>query len=392
MKKKSLHFIFLIATCTTLFAQSNSLIVNNGIVLPEDSLESKALLLSVNRFLFAAEKNSENKWVLPSERIETQILIDEIQGIQKNEEFENNSFFKAHLTNIIPLEESKYAVKVAYIGIGDNTARLRAHFELIAHKSNDRFLISSPLIYNTQNWKTKKLQNHIFHFPYTLDEERIQLITDRIVFYDKKLKNNTGVTNYYLCKDEINPLNLFGVEYKSDYNGDDLITRYISKENDKALWVVNESGLYDYNIHDLWHNRLGRVISRREVHRRVDCHIATIYGGIWGLSWEELFPIFIEQFPVSKNVDWLEHKKNKSHFLTQDDRKNYTDDFVGALIIRKIEKEKGFDGVWELLLTKRTKEEDEYFDVLERLTGITRKNYNKEAYKLIKEEINNMGI
>ena len=154
--------------------------------------------------------------------------------------------------------------------------------------------------------------------------------------------------------------------------------------------MANESRIYNYNFHDLWHNRLSQLISRREVHRRVDCHIATLYGGIWGLSWEELLPIFKKKFVIGKNVNWLEHKKNKSYFLTTErKRKNYTDDFIGALIVRKIENEKGFDGVWELLKAKRTKEEEEYFAALEKLTGITKKTYNKEVSKLIREEIRN---
>ncbi len=90
-------------------------------------------------------------------------------------------------------------------------------------------------------------------------------------------------------------------------------------------------------------------------------------------------------------MDWLEHKKNSSHFLT-DGHKNYTDDFIGALIVKEIEKEKGFEGVWELLLTKRTKEEDEYFAAIESLIGISKKNYNSEVFKLIEEEMNVRGV
>ncbi len=55
--------------------------------------------------------------------------------------------------------------------------------------------------------------------------------------------------------------------------------------------------------------QIKQVISRKKVNRRVDCQIATLYGGIWGLSWEELFPIFCEKFVTGKDVDWLEHKK-----------------------------------------------------------------------------------
>ncbi|MEE9372587.1 MAG: hypothetical protein V3V00_05990 [Saprospiraceae bacterium] len=75
-------------------------------------------------------------------------------------------------------------------------------------------------------------------------------------------------------------------------------------------------------------------------------------------------------------------QENNSFFITKERRKNYTDDFVGALIVKKIEDSIGVEGVWKLLMTKRTKGEEEYFSVLEKLTGITKANYNKETQKL----------
>jgi len=389
MKLKNCYTLLFITFCLSINAQTNILKINPDIVMPKDSLESKALLFSVNGFLSAAQKNSKNKWILPTESTETTLLTDEIVDIQKNEKLKNDSFFNPYLTNIIPLEDNRYLVKVSYLGIHENTSILRASFELVAHKLNDEFLISSPLLMNTQNWKTKNIQNHIFHYPYTINDEMAQIFANKAIFYDDIIKNNTGEFHYYLSKDEFDPLKLFGVEYKSDYNGNDLQRRWISEQGEKLLWVTNE-GILDYDLHDLWHNRIQRVISRKDMHRRVDCHVATIYGGIWGFSWEELFPIFIEKFVIGKNVDWLEHKKNYSYFTTngkRGERKNYTDDFIGALLVKKIQRDNGFDGVWELLMTKRTKDEKEYFTVLEKLTGISKENYNKEVYKLINEEI-----
>lgn len=366
--------------------------IKGNIVMPKDSLAHESLLFSVNAFLSAAEKNIQNEWMLAAESVETQILIDEIQDIQKSKEFGEEFFFSPYLTNIIPLEKDKYAIHIAYIGIHDQSAVLRANFELIAHKTKDIFLISSPLLKNTKNWTSIAIQNHIFHYPYDIDEEKVKDFANHVVFCDEKLNNNIGETHYYMCRNEMDPLKLFGVEYKSDYNGDGFMTRWLSQNDEKTLWVLNESQIYNANLHDLWHNRLSQVISRKKVHRRVDCHIATLYGGLWGMSWESLFPLFSEKYVVGKNVDWLAHKENKTHFITQGRRKNYTDDFVGALLIRKIEKEKGFDGVWKLLMTKRTKAEEEYFKVLEELTGITKESYNMEVSKLIEEEMNKLGI
>ncbi|MEE9362731.1 MAG: hypothetical protein V3U92_09045 [Cellulophaga sp.] len=389
MKLKKNCALLFIAFFLSANAQKNILNINSNIVMPKDSLKAKALLFSVNAFLLSAQENSQNKWILPTEIVETQILIDEIQDIQKSKEFENDSFFKAYVTNIIPIELNDYVVKISYIGIYEGSPILRASFELIAHKADDSFLISSPLIRHTQNWKSKIIQNHTFHYPYGINDEKAQIFANKVIFYDEKVKNNKGEFHYYLEKDGIDPLKLIGVEYKSDYNGYEFKTRWEAQHDRKSLWVANESRVFGYDLHDLWHNRLRRVIPRNEIHRYVDCYIATIYGGMWGESWENLFSEFCKKFVVGKNVNWLENKTDFESFIPINGHKVYVDDFVGALLIQKIEKEKGFEGVWELLNTKRTKIDEEFFQVLEKLTRITKKTYNKEVSKLIREEMRN---
>ena len=92
-------------------------------------------------------------------------------------------------------------------------------------------MISSPLLRNTQNWKTKTIQNHIFHYPYSIEDDNLQIFADKVIFYNEKLINNNGESHYYLCKDETNPLKLFGV----DYNGYGIMTRYMSQQDHKSL-------------------------------------------------------------------------------------------------------------------------------------------------------------
>jgi len=309
MKRFNLYVAILFAICSTSIVQSQSLIVNDDIKLPKDSIESIALINSIQAFLTLAQENDPNNpLILESERDETFILIDEIQDIQKSKKFESDNFFKAHLTNLTPVKDDKYLVSIAYLGVHEKEAILQASFDLIAHKIGNNYFISSPLLRNTQNWNTKKIQNHIFHFPYTLDNERVQEFTNLTIFYDNKLENNDIESHYYLCPAEEDPLKLIGVNYKLDYNGLELRTTYKSPINKKTLLVLNDSALYGFDTHDLWHNRLSNVISRREINRRVDCNIAYLYGGSWGFSWEELFSIFSEKFVVGKNVDWLDHK------------------------------------------------------------------------------------
>ena len=81
---KLIYTLTLFFTALCVNAQTNSLQLNQNIVLPKDSIESKNLTTSLNDFLLSAQKpNEENKFILESEKIETFILLDEINGIEK---------------------------------------------------------------------------------------------------------------------------------------------------------------------------------------------------------------------------------------------------------------------------------------------------------------------
>ena len=113
---------------------------------------------------------------------------------------------------------------------------------------------------------------------------------------------------------------------------------------------------------------------------------AYIYGGSWGLSWKEIFNAFKEQIASNKNTNWAEIKETPVSFKT----KNYpnpADYIVNALLVQKIEKEKGFAGVWELLnVGPFEKGNEKYYQTLEKLTGITKVNYNEKIWELINNE------
>src|SRR5258708_26080409 len=134
-------------------AQTNLLRVNQHIILPKDSIESKPLISSLNEFLISEQKpNGENKLVWEAEKVETFILLDEIRGIEKSGKFKDDYFYKPYLTNVVPLKDNQYIIQVSFIGTNENVALLRTSFEFIAHKKDNSFLFSSPLSRNTKNW------------------------------------------------------------------------------------------------------------------------------------------------------------------------------------------------------------------------------------------------
>ena len=369
-------------------AQNNPVRINPGIIMPKDSIESKLLILTLNDFLAAAQKpNEENKLILKTEKVETFILLDEINGIEKSGKFKDEYFYKPYLTNIVPLKDNKYLITVSYIGVNEGTAMLRASFEFIGHKTGNSFTFSSPLSRNTQNWKIEKAGNNIFHYQNTINKEKVKEFNKLATLFDAKLKVTNKVTDYY-CNDNIIELQkLIGVDYKSDYNG---TAETVSSSTLGARKIVvfgnNNATFNEFDPHDLFHDRLSLVISRSKVNKPVDEGCAYLYGGSWGLSWKEIFKAFKEQIASNTNTNWKEIKETRVSFKTGN-YPNSADYIVNALLVKKIEKEKGFAGVWELLnVGPFEKGNEKYYKTLEKLTGITKANYNDKIWELINNE------
>jgi hypothetical protein len=385
---KLIYTLTLFFTALCVNAQTNSLQLNQNIVLPKDSMESKNLTTSLNDFLLSAQKpNEENKFILESEKIETFILLDEINGIEKNGKFKDDFFYKPYLTNLVPLKDSNYLVQVSYIGTNERVAFLRASFEFIAHKKNNSFVFSSPLLGNTKNWKVEKLGNNIFHYQNTINKEKVKEFNKLTTSFDLKLKLSNKITDYYCCDNIIELEKLIGVDYKSDYNGR-TESVWSSSIGDRKLIVFgdNNSNFNEFDPHDLFHDRLSLVIARNKVNKPVDEGCAYLYGGSWGLTWKEIFKAFKEQIASNKNIRWTEIKENPVYFKTKQ-YNNSADYIVNALLVQKIEKEKGFAGVWELLnVGPFEKGNEKYYQTLEKLTGITKANYDNKIWELINNE------
>ncbi len=385
---KFISTLTLIIAVLSANAQTNSLRLNPNIVLPKDSIESKTLTTSLNDFLLLAQKpNEENKFVFDSEKIETFIQLDEINGIEKSGKYNDNFFYKPYLTNVIPLKANNYFIQVSYIGTNENTAFLRASFEFLAHKTNNSFVFSSLLLRNTKNWKIEKTGNNIFHHQNTINREKVKEFNKLTTSFDLKLKSTNKITDYYLCDNIIELQKLIGVDYKSDYNGRTASVWSSSFGNRKLIvFGNNNSSFNDFDPHDLFHDRLSLVISRSKVNRPVDEGCAYLYGGSWGLTWKEIFKAFKEQIASNKNTNWAEIKETPIYFKTKE-YNNSADYIVNALLVQKIEKEKGFSDVWELLnVGPFEKGNEKYYHTLEKLTGITKANYNDKIWELINNE------
>jgi len=389
MTLKSFLTTFLTIATTVTYAQTKRLIVPGNIAVPRDTSVSKPLIAALDNFLIAAQKpNEENTFIFPDEKIETFIQLDEVFDIEKSKRFNNEHFYKPYLTNIVAIENNQYLIKVSYIGVNDSIPILCGSFEFIAHKSANSYLFSSPLIRNTKNWKTTTAGNNTFHYQTSINQTKLKEFEKLASAFDKKLKATNKKCVFYLCRDFVELQKLVGVDYKIQYNSYAQNNLTSSIGDNKLIILGSDNATFDnFDPHDLWHDRLSLVISRSKVNKPLDEAYAYLYGGSWGVSWAEIFKLFKEKVASNKNTNWMEVKEQPLNFSTDPTRPMMADYVVDALLLKKIEKEKGFDGVWEFLnCGPYEKGNENFYKALEKLTGITKANYNEKVWELVEKE------
>ena len=112
MDKKIIILTAIIFASIMTNAQVNYLTTDKEIRLPKDSIEGASLIKDLNSFLLSIKENKEvENWILPEEKIETQILIDEIQSFAGNDTIN----YKPYLINLEAFSDKiSYDVQISY--------------------------------------------------------------------------------------------------------------------------------------------------------------------------------------------------------------------------------------------------------------------------------------
>jgi hypothetical protein len=367
-------------------AQTNRLTVNSEVKLPKDTLESAQLVLALSDFLDAIQRGDAEKWILPAEKLETELLAGEIKGMDKNDAMS----FTPYLINVEALVDKKtYSVQVSYMGIRDDVPVLRAIFELIAHETENGFRFSSPLLRNTKGWFKKDIDYLTYYYQDTIAENFIEQWSSAMFKYDKKLNNNQPVVTYLCddCNDMTCMLRLVGVNYLMDVNGLNWLSiSYAIEDRKFATYPRRLSRQSKVDVHDLFHWRANDVIPREKRNHYMVCGCATLYAGSWGYDWAEIRKMFKERMTYNKKTDWLKLYFEQYNFGESQERPFQITQFINALIIQKVEQEQGFPAVMELFESgNMLKDRENFFRILEKVTGINEKNFNKEVGKLIQK-------
>jgi hypothetical protein len=314
----------------------------------------------------------------------TMPLTDELNDIKRSETLQIPNFFKAYLENVILLGDTSYYLQLSFLGVKDGEPILRASFNLIAKQNIDHFIFSSPLQNNTQNWKRENIENITYIFPDSIDKNKASAFARLDSFYNTKINVPGQQTVFIKAGNFPDALHLIGVNYKSDYAGYAYNSLSDYSKN-KRVVISGRMGIFpNYDPHDTWHEKLRTVMNDSVINRPVDEGCAYLFGGSWGFSWFQVldsFKLYVNQHP---GADWLTLYKDGDKF-NMGIYQNGIANILNALLVQKIQQEKGFPTVMTLLSCgRREKGDANYFKALEKITGITEKNFNKEIEKLLK--------
>lgn len=376
----------LLALAQPVFSQS--VIIPQEINLPKDSIIKKQLINALNGLI--AQKDNpveENKYVLPEDVLAAKMLLAELKGTEKNTALKDNNFYKPYLANVMGTDGINYHLQINYMGVNGSIPVLKSSFRLMAKLVNGQFYFYSPLKETTRLWKTKKIGDITFHFKDTLNIDGAKFFEKTVRYYDSKLKVPAIATDDYYCDNFNEAMQLIGLDYKLEYNG--LAHDNLSVREGNTFLIVNgwNSPGHRFDTHDLWHERLRLVAKAETINRPVDEGCAYLYGGSWEVySWKDIITGFKKYAAENPNADWLTmyiNEKNKNFLEGQKPLKlSYA---INALIVQKLEREKGFAPAMELLTCGKMEKGDEnYFKALEKVAGITKANFNAEVWKLIK--------
>lgn len=303
-----------------------------------------------------------------------------LKGNENNDSITN--FYKRQIINLYPISTFEYFISVAYVGNKTNEAPiLKTIFNLVAKNENGKTLFSLPTFYFTKAWKVKIVGNITYHFADNINLERANLFNKKNISIATKLKLKPEKFDFYLCDNYQEILHLRGYEYDLESNvktregygpdantifsimhnedfSHDLFHYYSAKlRTNKRNGTAEEGVAYSWG-NAYWTKQNGEIITKRELI----------------LSLKK----YLQDNPNASLIDLFDKKPKIFNDLAKEVSVKST---LSSLICDAIEKQKGIEGIMELLNCGSG--DDNYFKCIDGLVKINRTNFDKEVMELV---------
>lgn len=389
MTRNAILFSFLLFSIFT-FSQSKVLI-NNSLNVVEDTVKRKKITDVLNHFFLEKSiKNEDLTIINPDNKLETWLFLNELRKLQNSKVFINNYTLMYEVTSVEAGNKDNFTIQLNCYFEDKEIKNSVAKIEIILQEINSKYLVSSAIKNNLTHWKLKTIENYSFYSEKEVDEKYLRDFIAKNNKLSFNLKEQKIPTKVYCVDDIFNAYGLLGIDYKRDDSPNNFFLGVeIARDNNQSTMIVaTEKGmLEDFSFSSLWKTRITEKYPLKNLYVPVLEGYSYINDGDPFYKWEQLWIQFKNTYSDSQKTDWLSLYGTKENFSLPSTPK-YTENVLNALLIKKIEKEKGFSGVLELLNCGKFdgEHQDNYFKTLEKVSGITKANFNENIDKLITSE------
>ncbi len=363
--------------------------VASSVRIPMDSSQRVEFVEALSRFTYESQRGLQHLHNYDTTVWQNRMLIDELSDLSASNVLKDPQFYKAQLVSMVELADSSYRLQIAYIGVHDSTAVLRALVRLRARvKTGQSTYFSADTKFENAAWSHVQCAHICFHSSEPLRQEAALNYTRNIRIYDSLLQADILPTDLYCFETLSDVLSAIGIEYNSDLSGRLRGTSncvYAGHE-----YVLSSSGgaaFAPIDPHDLWHARLRRVENMKLVNKAVDEGCAFLLGGSWGLSWESIRNSFRTWRSSRPEINWHDEYVKGTNIAPKGSYPLQVDYMINAYVVREVERRKGFGAVRDLLRCGlRQMGDANYFSALERITGVKESEFHQWIDKLLNEE------
>lgn len=385
MTKKllTLTFLFICFTATAQKYVVKPSYVKNTM----DSTTTAQFNKSLNGFYAQVEKGKlTDKWLTPKNADFTKSLFEELEKYEKGKNKVRSKVWDKQLINIYPISKNKYFLAIAYTYNSSSYPVLLYKIDLVATKTGDEFTFSVPLDYLTRYWKTKKVGNITYHFRGKLNKKTAKRFNKKNTSIAKKLGVQPEKLDFYMTDDFQEISTLLGFRYSAYTNG-----KYRDGYGVDTKTIFAIDGNEDFS-HDLFHYYSGKTNKHDDRNWITEEGAAYLWGNAYYtdkngemVTMKRLDAALKKYLIENPNANLFELFKNNAKIFPQIAPEISVRSTMAALIVNKVEKEKGMTGVLKLINAGHKDKLENFLKATNKLLGLNESNFNSRVRKLIEE-------
>jgi hypothetical protein len=383
--KQTITTLAIIFSISTGFSQSK-INIPKDVKFLMDSITKVSILNTLDTLFMELQQDTINpKYLTPKNLELTKSALRDLIQYESKKDSISSKLHDKQLMNIYPISENEQLLTISYIKPNENgLSQIQYIVNLVSTATNDKTTFAIPLDYLTRNWKTQKIGNTTYHFSEQIDDERGEIFDQK----HKLIASNLGIVpvelDLYMVKNYQEFLKLFGFEYSISENGN---YRNGYGVNVKTIFSVMNNE--DFS-HDMLHYYSGQINSRDDRNWVTEEGLAYSWGNAYYTD-KNGEMITLERLKDDLKIYLENNSKTNAFDLFWNDTKIFNHiaseisvrSAISGLIMDKIQKEQGMEGVKKMMTAGRQKTMLSYLKVAEELIGINKENFDSYIRNLL---------